>query len=190
MKDRLNRIATRSGDDGSTGLADGQRVTKSHERIQALGDVDMLNSHIGVLLAEGLSAAMREMLTRIQHELFDLGGELAMPGHSLLSEAAVEALDADLQALNARLPPLKEFILPAGTRCAALAHVCRCQARQAERIMVRLRELDPTGTTATPQRYLNRLSDLLFVTARVLNGAGDGAEHTEVYWRSERLRGA
>jgi len=179
MGHRLTQIATRTGDDGSTGLGDGTRVPKHHARVQALGDVDELNSQLGVLLAEPLPAAVRELLVVVQHELFNLGGELSIPGYTLLTEAAVLRLDEALAEHNAALPPLKEFILPAGTRSAALAHVARTVARRAERSVVALAQID--DVRAEPRQYLNRLSDLLFVLARVLN-AGQ-----EVYWRSERL---
>ncbi|MFN3295436.1 cob(I)yrinic acid a,c-diamide adenosyltransferase, partial [Caldimonas sp.] len=138
MGNRLTQIATRTGDDGTTGLGDGSRVAKDHPRIQAMGDVDELNSHLGVLLAEPLPPAVRELLVGIQHELFNLGGELSMPGHTLLKDTAVLALDEALAEHNAALPRLKEFILPAGTRAASLAHVCRTVARRAERAVVAL----------------------------------------------------
>lgn len=182
MENRLSRITTRSGDDGSTGLADGSRLSKADARIQALGDVDELNSQLGLLLTEPLPDALRTELARVQHELFDLGGELAMPGHSALDEAAVLALEAAVERFNADLPPLKEFILPGGSRPAALAHVCRCVARRAERSVVAAAATGPQA-----QCYLNRLSDLLFVMARVLARGADGSGQ-EVYWRSARLR--
>lgn len=187
MGNRLTQIATRTGDDGTTGLGDGARVAKDSARITAIGEVDELNSHLGVLLAEPLPDAVRALLVTVQHELFNLGGELSMPGHSLLGEPAVAALDAALAEHNAGLPRLLEFILPAGTRSAALAHVARTVARRAERAVVHLGSLEPVGPT--PRQYLNRLSDLLFVLARVLNRANlDGLGGDDVYWRSERLR--
>ncbi len=186
MANRLTQIATRTGDDGSTGLGDGTRVAKSHLRIQAMGDVDELNSHIGVLLAEPLPDGVRELLVVIQHELFNLGGELSIPGFELLKAEAVLRLDEALAEHNATLPRLKEFILPAGTRSAAIAHVCRTVARRAERSVVTLAATDPVR--AEPRQYLNRLSDLLFVLARVLNRANlDGLGGDDVYWRSEKL---
>ncbi|MEY8879242.1 MAG: cob(I)yrinic acid a,c-diamide adenosyltransferase [Leptothrix sp. (in: b-proteobacteria)] len=186
MGNRLTQIATRTGDDGTTGLGDGQRVPKDHLRIQAMGDVDELNSNIGVLLAEPLPADVRELLVVIQHELFNLGGELCMPGYTLLKDDAVLALDAALAQHNAALPRLQEFILPAGTRSAAIAHVCRTVARRAERAVVTLAANEPIN--AAPRQYLNRLSDLLFVLARVLNRANlDGLGGDDVYWKSERL---
>ena len=186
MGKRLTQIATRTGDDGSTGLGDGTRVPKDHLRVQALGDVDELNSSIGVLLAEPLPPDVRELLGAIQHELFSLGGELSIPGYELLKAEAVAQLDQALAHYNAALPRLQEFILPAGTRAAALAHVCRTVARRAERALVALAAQDKVN--AAPRQYLNRLSDLMFVLARVLNRARlDGMGGDDVYWRSEKL---
>ncbi|WP_374438169.1 cob(I)yrinic acid a,c-diamide adenosyltransferase [Inhella sp.] len=189
MGNRLTQIATRTGDDGSTGLGDGRRVAKNHLRIAALGDVDELNSQLGVLLCEPLPEAVRELLIVIQHELFNLGGELSMPGYSLLKPEAVLRLDQALEDHNATLPRLKEFILPAGTRSAALAHVARTVARRAERAVVALTAAEEAGqVNDAPRQYLNRLSDLLFVLARVLNRANlDGLGGDDVYWKSERL---
>lgn len=186
MANRLSQIATRTGDDGTTGLGDGQRVPKHHGRIAAMGDVDELNSHLGVLLAEPLPADVRELLVVIQHELFNLGGELSIPGYTLLKDEAVARLDAALAHYNAQLPRLAEFILPAGTRSAALAHVARAVARRAERAVVALAAQE--AVNEAPRLFLNRLSDLLFVLARVLNRANlDGLGGDDVYWRSERL---
>ncbi len=186
MSHRLSQIATRTGDDGSTGLADGQRLPKSHARVQTLGDVDELNSQLGVLLCEPLPDAVRALLVQVQHDLFDLGGELAMPGHSLLKPEAVLRLDQALADHNATLPRLVEFILPGGSRSAALAHVGRTVARRAERSLVALGAQEPLADT--PRLYLNRLSDVLFVLARVLNRANlDGLGGDDVYWNSARL---
>lgn len=186
MGNRLTQIATRTGDDGTTGLGDGQRVPKDHFRIQALGDVDELNSNIGVLLAEPLPDDVRELLVMIQHQLFNLGGELCMPGYQLVKDDAVLALDEALAHYNETLPRLQEFILPAGTRSAAIAHVCRTVARRAERTVVTLALHEQIESA--PRQYLNRLSDLLFVLARVLNRANlDGRGGDDVYWKSERL---
>ena len=186
MANRLSQIATRTGDDGTTGLGDGTRVPKSHGRIGAMGDVDELNSHLGVLLAEPLPDDVRDLLVTIQHELFNLGGELSIPGYTLLKDDAVAALDAALAHYNAALPRLKEFILPAGTRSAALAHVARAVARRAERAVVTLAASETIN--AAPRLFLNRLSDLLFVLARVLNRANlDGLGGDDVYWHSARL---
>lgn len=187
MSNRLTQIATRTGDDGTTGLGDGTRVPKDHLRVQAMGDVDELNSQLGVLLAEPLPDDVRELLVVIQHELFNLGGELSIPGYELLKTVAVIQLDEALAHYNSALPRLKEFILPAGTRSAALAHVARSVARRAERSVVALAAVE--AVRADPRHYLNRLSDLLFVLARVLNRANlDGLGGDDVYWRSERLQ--
>ncbi len=186
MSNRLTQIATRTGDDGSTGLGDGQRVPKDHLRVAAMGEVDELNSHLGVLLAEPLPGDVRALLGEIQHDLFNLGGELSIPGFALLKDEAVLRLDAALAQHNAALPRLAEFILPAGTRSAALAHVARTVARRAERALVALAAQD--AVNAPPRQYLNRLSDLLFVLARVLNRANlDGLGGDDVYWKSQRL---
>jgi len=157
MGNRLSQIATRTGDDGTTGLGDNTRVPKDHLRVHAMGDVDELNSHIGLLLCEPLPEAVRELLVDVQHQLFNLGGELSMPGYALLKPEALLQLDNALADHNATLPRLAEFILPAGTRGASQAHVCRTIARRAERAVVAL------GATATLndtlRQYLNRLSD-------------------------------
>ena len=186
MANRLTQIATRTGDDGTTGLGDGTRVPKDHLRVDAMGHVDELNSSLGVILSEPLPDDVRELLVVIQHELFNLGGELSIPGFELLKADAVLGLDQALAHYNAQLPRLAEFILPAGTRSAALAHVCRTIARRAERAVVALAAQE--AVNAAPRQYLNRLSDLLFVLARVLNRANlDGLGGDDVYWRSEKL---
>jgi cob(I)alamin adenosyltransferase len=186
MANRLTQIATRTGDDGTTGLGDGTRTRKDALRVQAMGDVDELNSNIGVLLAEPLPEDVRSLLVAVQHELFNLGGELSIPGYTLLKLEAVLQLDEALEQHNAQLPRLKEFILPAGTRSAALAHVCRTVARRAERVVVALAAAE--AVNEVPRLYLNRLSDLLFVLARVLNRANlDGLGGDDVYWRSQKL---
>jgi cob(I)alamin adenosyltransferase len=189
MANRLTQIATRTGDDGTTGLGDGTRVGKDDLRVQAMGDVDELNSQLGVLLAEPLPDDVRALLVRIQHELFNLGGELSIPGFELIGDEAVARLDDALAHYNATLPRLKEFILPAGTRSAAIAHVCRTVARRAERAVVALAR--SAAVRGQLVQYLNRLSDLLFVLARVLNRANlDGLGGDDVYWNSERLKRA
>ncbi len=186
MSNRLTQIATRTGDDGTTGLGDGTRVPKSNLRVAAMGDVDELNSGLGVLLAEPLPDDVRKLLVTIQHELFNLGGELSIPGYELLKLDAVLRLDEALAHYNAALPRLAEFILPAGTRSAALAHVSRTVARRAERAVVALAAIEKVNDA--PRHYLNRLSDLMFVLARVLNRANlDGLGGDDVYWHSERL---
>ena len=183
MGNRLSKIATRTGDKGETGLGDGSRVAKDVARIRALGDIDELNSSIGVLLAEKMPAALREALLQMQHDLFDLGGEVCIPGHAMISEAQVLRLDALLETFNKRLPPLREFILPGGTRAAALAHLSRTVCRRAERSLVALGRAEPVGERA--RQYLNRLSDLLFVLGRTLNRAG---KRGDVLWRHERRK--
>jgi cob(I)alamin adenosyltransferase len=182
MGKRLTQIATRTGDDGTTGLGDNTRVPKDHLRVRAMGDVDELNSHIGLLLCEELPPDARELLVEIQHQLFNLGGELSIPGFELLKADALLALDQALEHYNEQLPKLEEFILPAGNRAAAQAHVCRTVARRAERAAVALGAQD--SLRATPRQYLNRLSDLMFVLARVFNRMHGG---DDVYWKSERL---
>lgn len=183
MGNRLSQIATRTGDAGITGLGDNQRVSKNSLRVHAMGDVDELNSHIGVLLCEPVPPAIRPLLVEVQHQLFNLGGELSIPGYELLKTQAVIDLDQALERFNAQLPKLQEFILPAGTRAASLAHVCRTVARRAERSVVALG--DAESVNEAPRHYLNRLSDLMFVLARVLNRV-DGGD--DVYWRSERMQ--
>lgn len=182
MANRLSQIATRTGDNGTTGLGDNTRVSKNSLRVHAMGDVDELNSHIGVLLCEALPADVRELLVEVQQQLFNLGGELSIPGYELLKPEAVARLDVALEAHNAQLPRLAEFILPAGSRAAAQAHVCRTVARRAERAVVALGLAEPLNEA--PRQYLNRLSDLLFVLSRVLNRMNGG---DDVYWKSERL---
>lgn len=182
MGNRLTQIATRTGDDGTTGLGNNTRVSKNSGRPHAMGDVDELNSHIGLLLCEPLPADVRELLVDVQHQLFNLGGELSIPGFELLKDDGLLQLDNALAHYNAQLPRLQEFILPAGTRAAAQAHVCRTVARRAERATVALQESEEMRSA--PRQYLNRLSDLLFVLARVLNRV-DGGD--DIYWKSERL---
>lgn len=179
MTNRLSIITTRTGDDGTTSLGDGQRVPKTHLRVQALGDVDELNSHIGVLRCEELSTDIDSCLTRIQRDLFDMGAELAVPGYEVLTKEHVLFLEQQLQHYNADLPPLKEFILPGGCRAAALAHIVRTVARRAERAVIALNQTDQ-GLSDTSTHYLNRLSDLAFVLARQLNKANQTAD---VLWR-------
>ena len=181
MGHRLSKITTRTGDAGETGLGDGARVAKHSPRIAALGDLDELNSAIGMVLAEEVPQELREALGEVQHDLFDLGGEVSIPGHALLKDQRVAFLEERLEAWNAGLAPLKEFILPGGSRAAAAAHLARTVCRRAERSLVALAQHEKVGEAA--RRYLNRLSDLLFVAARVLNRhAGQG----DVQWRRER----
>ena len=186
MGQRLTQIATRTGDNGSTGLGDNTRVSKNSLRVHAMGDVDELNSNIGVLLCEDMPEGVRTLLVEIQHELFNLGGELSIPGFELLKPEAVLALDAALAEHNQALPRLQEFILPAGSRAASQAHVCRTVARRAERAVVALEGQE--ALKDTPRQYLNRLSDLMFVLARVLNRyRTDGTVGDDVYWKSAKL---
>mgnify|MGYP003595709934 CR=1 FL=1 len=186
MGKRLTQIATRTGDNGTTGLGDNTRVSKDSLRVHAMGDVDELNSHIGLLLCEAMPEGVRTLLVEIQHQLFNLGGELSIPGFELLKNEAVLALDEALAEHNEALPRLQEFILPAGTRAAAQAHICRTVARRAERMVVALGKSEPLKDT--PRQYLNRLSDLMFVLARVLNRyRTDGTVGDDVYWKSQRL---
>ena len=183
MGHRLTQIATRTGDDGTTGLGDNQRVSKNSLRVHAMGEVDELNSNIGLLLSENLPDDVRLLLVEIQHQLFNLGGELSIPQFELLKTEAVLMLDQALNQHNGRLPKLQEFILPAGNRAAAVAHICRTVARRAERSVVALSAAENIRTE--PRQYLNRLSDLLFVLARVLNRQAGG---DDVYWNSTRLQ--
>jgi len=178
MGNRLSKIVTRTGDAGDTGLTGGARVPKTHARVQAMGDVDELNSQLGVLLAQKLPRPLAATLTRIQHELFNLGGELSMPGTALVQDADLLALEADIEALNAKLPPLKDFVLPGGSPGAAAAHLARAICRRAERSVWAVHEKEPLNA-ATP-RYLNRLSDFLFVAARTLARA---RRAQETQWR-------
>jgi cob(I)alamin adenosyltransferase len=185
MGNRLSKIATRTGDNGTTGLGDGSRVDKDSLRVQAMGDVDEMNSHLGLLLSEDLPAGLREELFTIQHDLFDLGGELCIPGYMLIKTEHVARLDALLAKYNADLPPLADFILPAGSRAASQAHVCRTVCRRAERAIVTLGKAETLNDH--PRQYMNRLSDLLFVLARVLNRHAGGGD---VLWEKGRERGA
>jgi len=181
MGHRLTKIVTRTGDAGTTGLGDGSRVPKDSLRIAAIGEIDELNSTLGLLLCEGLPDAVAQCLTSVQHDLFDLGGELSIPGYSAVTDAHVARLEQDVERFNADLAPLKEFILPGGTRAAAIAHVARTVCRRAERALVRVTASEPVGDAA--RRYVNRLSDLLFVLARTLNRA---AGQPDVLWQKDR----
>ena len=183
MANRLTKIYTRTGDKGDTGLADGSRVAKDAPRIEAMGDIDELNSALGVLLAEALPDDLRACLANVQNDLFDLGGELSVPGHAILAESHVTQLEASLDTFNAALPALKDFILPGGSRAAALAHVARTVCRRAERRVVTLAKTEAVPDLACP--YLNRLSDLLFVASRVLNRSN---EVPDVLWQPGKNR--
>ena len=183
MGNRLSKIATRTGDNGTTGLGDGSRTSKDSLRVHAMGDVDELNSQIGLLLCEDLPPVLRQELISIQHDLFDLGGELCIPGYTMITEVHVARLDALLEKYNGDLPPLKDFILPGGSRAASLAHVCRTICRRAERSIVGLGKTEKINDN--PRHYMNRLSDLLFVLSRVLNRYAGGSD---VLWEKERKR--
>jgi cob(I)alamin adenosyltransferase len=181
MGHRLSKITTRTGDAGETGLGDGSRVRKDSPRIATLGEIDELNSCIGLLLAEDMPPAVHDALVGIQHDLFDLGGEVCIPGRSSIHSEQVGKLEGLLERYNGDLPPLKEFILPGGSRAAGLAQLARCVCRRAERALVGLARQEPVGDAA--RIYLNRLSDLLFVLGRVLNRhAGQG----DVLWQQDR----
>ncbi len=182
MGNRLSKIYTRTGDDGTTGLGDGTRVAKDDPRVEAYGTVDEANSAIGVVLAfDAVPAAVRECLTDVQHDLFELGGELCIPGHSAVREDFIRRLEHQLDGLNADLPSLKEFILPGGSPAAAACHLARTIVRRAERRVYALSATETVRPEAL--RYLNRLSDLLFVVARVVARAGHG---TEILWQRDR----
>ena len=174
MTDRLNRITTRTGDQGTTGLADGRRVPKTHARIDALGDVDELNSAIGLVLAHASGTLVAAILSQVQHRLFDLGAEVAVPGSAKLSDDDVAGIDAAVEQLNASLPPLREFLLPGGTPATAHCHLARAVCRRAERALWRVHAEE--SVNAAGLRYLNRLSDLLFVAARTLARDEGGEE--------------
>ena len=178
----LSKIYTRTGDAGTTGLADGSRIDKDAERVEAMGDVDELNTLIGAILLHPLPEVMTECLIDVQHALFDIGGEMAIPGHTSVSERHVASLEEVLDALNEDLPPLKEFILPGGGPSAVACHIARAVCRRAERQLVRLSRAETVNEAS--RRYLNRLSDLLFDMARTCARAESG----EVYWQPGRKR--
>ena len=179
MGNRLSKIYTRTGDKGTTGLGDGSRVDKDSLRVETFGTIDELNSLVGLVLSAELEEPVRACLTRTQHELFDLGGELCMPGYTLIPEAFIDQLEADLDHFNEDLPPLKDFILPGGSEPAARCHLARTVCRRAERLLVTLAKTEDINEASL--RYLNRLSDLLFVIARVLARANGGSEVTWVH---------
>ncbi|HKJ72416.1 MAG TPA: cob(I)yrinic acid a,c-diamide adenosyltransferase [Gammaproteobacteria bacterium] len=184
MGNRLSRIYTRTGDAGDTDLGDGSRVPKDHPRVAAYGEVDELNSQIGLIAAEGVPEEVAGLLADLQHDLFDLGAELVVPGHEALREERLAALEAAIDRFNEELGPLKEFILPGGSRAGAQAHLARAVCRRAERAVYALSRTD--GVSAVTLRYLNRLSDLLFVLARVINRRGGSGE---VLWQRGRTAG-
>lgn len=180
MANRLSKIYTRTGDDGTTGLGDGSRVNKDSLRVEAMGDVDELNAVIGILLTEPLSEIIAAVLTRVQHDLFDLGGEICIPGFEMVQAERIQALEQTLDQLNEQLHPLEEFILPGGSRAAAYCHLARTVCRRAERQLTRLSREE--AVTPVSLQYLNRLSDLLFVMCRTLN---KDAGKTDVLWKNE-----
>ena len=183
MGNRLSKIVTRTGVTGTTGLGDGSRVPKDSPRIDAIGEIDELNSSLGVMLAEQLPDEIRNALVMVQHDLFDLGGEVCIPGSSVIGETHVSRLEALISDFNSELAPLKEFILPGGTRAAALSHLCRTVCRRAERQIVQLGNSENVGDWT--RKYLNRLSDLLFVLGRTLNKR---AGHGDVLWAHKKAR--
>ncbi len=183
MSDRISKIVTKTGDGGTTGLGDGSRVDKDTFRIQAIGTIDELNSHLGVIIASGVSNDISGYLLNIQHRLFDVGGELAVPGNAVLSEESIERIEELIETYNEDLPPLKEFILPGGNLTGSICHLARCVCRRAERHLISLSRNEYVNPLTIV--YINRLSDLLFVFARTLVlAAGD----REVYWESKRLK--
>lgn len=180
MGNRLSKIYTRTGDTGTTGLGDGTRINKDSTRVDALGDVDELNAVIGILLTEPLPELISKTLVSVQHDLFDMGGEICIPGHAMVKPERVDALENVLDELNDQLEPLKEFILPGGTRAAAYCHLARTVCRRAERQLIRLNR--EAAVTPASLKYLNRLSDLLFVMCRSIN---KDAGHSDVLWQNE-----
>ena len=183
MANRLTKIVTRTGDDGTTGLGDGTRVGKDSARVNAMGEIDELNSAIGCVLAEDVPGKVREALTAVQNDLFDLGGEVCIPGRSAMWDAHIEEIERRIEALRDPLPALKEFVLPGGTRAAAACHLARAVCRRAERSLVALGRVEAVSELGI--RYMNRLSDLLFVAARSINAAS-GAPET--MWNPGRER--
>lgn len=181
MGNRLSKIYTRTGDDGTTGLGDGSRVNKDSLRIDAMGDVDELNAVIGILLTENLPKALVEYLTEVQHDLFNLGGEICIPGYVVLQQSSIDHLEQAIDSLNANLAPLKEFILPGGTKAAAYCHLARTVCRRAERKLIQLHRAE--NVTQMSLQYLNRLSDLLFVMCRIINKE---AGISDVLWKNKQ----
>lgn len=184
MGNRLSKIYTRTGDDGTTGLGDGARTRKDSPRVECMGTIDELNSVIGVMLANDMPEDLRGIFSQIQHRLFDLGGELAMPGYTLIDEADVVWIEDVLDRYNAHLPPLKNFILPGGTPAGAYCHLARSVCRRAERLLVNMHTTD--AVNAPVRHYVNRLSDWLFVCARVLNRL-NGVD-SEVLWQPKHTK--
>lgn len=183
MGNRLSRIYTRTGDDGTTGLGDGSRINKDSLRVDAMGDADELNSVIGIMLAEQVPGKISNILTQVQHDLFNLGGEICMPGYVILKQERIEELEAAIDSLNDELEPLKEFILPGGTKAASYCHLARTVCRRAERKLIQLHRTEQVTTISL--RYLNRLSDLLFVMCRIINKE---AGVSDVLWKNEHSK--
>ncbi|MEM7360760.1 MAG: cob(I)yrinic acid a,c-diamide adenosyltransferase [Pseudomonadota bacterium] len=180
MGNRLSKLYTRTGDDGTSGLSDGSRIPKNHSRMNAMGSVDELNSVIGLMICKLEDEDLAEFFAAVQHDLFNIGGEISMPGHSFIAAEKVTVLEDKIDHFNESVPPLKDFILPGGTEAAAICHIARATARRAERDLVTLHQEEPVNETT--RRYLNRLSDLLFATARIINqqlGAPD------ILWKKE-----
>lgn len=180
MGNRLSKLYTRTGDDGTSGLSSGTRIPKNHERMNAMGSVDELNSAIGLMICKLENQVLEDFYTAIQHDLFNLGGEISMPDHSFISQEKVDRLEKKIDEMNENLLPLKDFILPGGSEAASICHVARAIARRAERDLVTLHQIEAVSITS--RRYLNRLSDLLFVTARIINKE---TGHTDILWRKE-----
>ena len=180
MGNRLSKLYTRTGDDGTSGLSGGARVAKNHERMNAMGSVDELNSAIGLMICKLEDQELKALYIGIQHDLFNIGGEISMPGHSFIKDSKIDELEAKIDAYNECVEPLKDFILPGGSEAAAICHMARAIARRAERDVVSLHQLEPVNDTT--RIYLNRLSDLLFVSARIINLR---LGHEDVLWKKE-----
>ena len=180
MGNRLSKLYTRTGDDGTSGLSGGERVTKNHPRMTAMGSVDELNSVIGLLICKLNNTELKKMFTEIQHDLFNIGGEISMPGHSFIKAEKITGIEEKIDTFNENVEPLKEFILPGGSEAASVCHMARAIARRAERDVVELHQLDPVPEIT--RQYLNRLSDLLFVTARIIN---QQLGQADVLWKKE-----
>ena len=180
MGNRLSKLYTRTGDDGTSGLSDGARLPKNHARMNAMGTVDELNSFIGLLICKLENNELTEFFTAIQHDLFNIGGEISMPGHSFISQDKIDHLENKIDKMNESVSPLKDFILPGGSEAASICHIARATARRAERDVVTLHFIEEVSETT--RRYPNRLSDLLFVTARIIN---QDLDHEDVLWRKE-----
>ena len=180
MANRLSKIYTRTGDQGKTGLADGSRVDKFHFRIESLGNIDELNSIIGIVLTEKIPNDMKAILERVQHDLFDIGGELSIPNHMVIDEKKIDFLENSLDKMNNELQPLKEFILPGGSRISSYCHLARTVCRRVERNLFKLAQSDKVNEASL--KYVNRLSDMLFVLARFLNKIN---QHNDILWKKE-----